>query len=743
MSKNKRQIKETIIIADKTSSNQVTLTPENSKLNSGSPVMRLAFFAIALLSLIILPLISYNAGISGDEEKHYAQAGKVYNYFVSDGKDTTALSDEKYKLNYYGQSFDLFTYLIIKTFNIEKIYEARHVMNGIVGALAIICSGLLARLLFGNLAGIITMLLLFFSPGFLGHAMNNPLDIPFAFGYIFTLLQLVRFLKRLPVIDYWIAFLITLGIAFTISIRIGGLLLIPYIFMFSGLYMLLIRMPWKNFSAPWMKLAGKGLLVLAAISVAAYFLSILPWPYALQKPLKNPFDAMKMMSNISVALRVMFEGKIIWSDSLPSSYIPKSMIISIPLMVIGGFVLGLSGFRLKSNAFWIFLLFFVVVFPIAYIIYKESNVYGAWRHLLFVYPPMVVLAGYGMKSILDLSGNKYFKAGITLLFIAAMIKPAAHIFRNYPNHYIYFNELVGGVKKAYKKYETDYYMVSLKPGTEWIKENILDKPDADPSSPIRIISNAPSDIMNYYFRDYKDKIRMPYTRYYDRGLYDWDYAIFFCNYIDPYQIAHNIWPPKNTIHTVTLDGVKICAIVKRENRDDFNGFQLLNSAIRTRSNEELNESIRLMESAIKYDKHNEISYLNLAQAYILSEQFETARKKLNELLSIYPNYEKAVNLLGYSFLNEGELSQDREKIERAISLFNETIRINHKFSGAYHNLGIAFLVKGDDETAFRYFQKSIEHNPVAKDSYLMMAVIIEKRGDPQQARQIREYASRL
>jgi tetratricopeptide (TPR) repeat protein len=720
--------------------------PEGTILSLKSinaPLARLFFLIIALASLIILPVISFNAGISGDEEKHYNQAEKVYNYFITDGKDTSCLTDEKFKLNYYGQSFDLFTFVVIKKLNIEKIYEARHVMNGALGAFAILCSGLLARALLGNTAGIITMLLMLFSPGFMGHAMNNPLDIPFAFGYIFTLLHLVRFLKRLPVINYGIAFLIVLGIAFTISIRIGGLILIPYIFMFSGLYLLFFQLPWKNFSKQWYRLAGKGILVLTVISILSFILSLLPWPYALQSPLKNPIEAMKIMENITVALRVMFDGKIIWSDNLPASYIPKSIILSIPLMVMAGFLAALFLIRKNRNAFWIFFLFFVVVFPVVYIIYKESNVYGAWRHLLFIYPPMVVMAGLGMQSILDLSGNKYVKSAIVLLFIATIIKPASHIIRNYPNHYIYFNEFAGGVKKAYKKYETDYYMVSLKQGTEWLIQNVIENSGADSLNPILIASNAPTDIMNYYFRDYMDKVRLPYTRYYDRGVHNWDYAVYFCNYIDPYQINHNIWPPKNTIFSVTIDGVKICAVVKRENKDDYAGFVLFDQSLKTRSSIKLDESIQLMESALEYDKYNEITYLNIAQAYILKEDFETARKKLNILLSFYPNYEKALNLIGYSYLNEGEIKQDKSKIERAISLFNETIRINYKFAGAYHNLGLASLIKGDDTEAFRYFQSSIDHNPNARDSYLMMANILEKRGDAQQARNIRDYASRL
>lgn len=704
---------------------------------------RLIFSLLALIILIIIPLISYNAGISGDEEKHYMQAEKVYKYFSTDGKDVSSLTDEKYKLNYYGQSFDLFTYAVIKAFKAEKIYEIRHVLNGILGALGILCAGLLARLIAGNLAGIITLILLGFSPGYLGHAMNNPLDIPFALGYIFTMLQLVRFLKRLPEINYVIALLLSLGIAFTISIRIGGLVLIPYIFMFSGLYILFSPLPWRVFSKPWFRLAVKGITVLSMVSVLSYFLSILPWPYALQNPLKNPFDALKMMSNISVSLRVMFEGKVIWSDNLPPSYIPKSILISIPLIVLGGILAVLFFIRRNRNAFWLFLLLFITVFPVVYIIYKESNVYGAWRHLLFIYPAMTVLAGTGLAYLLDFAPGRYLKTGILVLLLAGLIHPVSHIFRNYPNQYIYFNELAGGVKKAYKKYETDYYMISLKQGTDWIKSNILEKIDSQTSLPVRIVSNAPADIMKYYFRNFKEIVELPYTRYYDRGLYDWDYAVFFCNYIDPYQISHGVWPPKNTIYTVEVDGVKIGAVVKRVTKDDFKGYEMLSDAIKTRDSDKLDKSVELLENAINLDKYNEISYLNLAQAYIMREEFDLARKKLSILLGFYPNYEKALNMIGYSFMNEAEITGDPGKLERAITIFNDVIRINFKFAGAYHNLGLANVIKGNDEEAFKNFQLAIDNNPNSKESYYMIANLFEKRGDPVKAKQIREYASRL
>ena len=45
------------------------------------PLFRLAFFITALAIFIIVPILSLDAGLSGDDEKHYNHAVKVYRYF--------------------------------------------------------------------------------------------------------------------------------------------------------------------------------------------------------------------------------------------------------------------------------------------------------------------------------------------------------------------------------------------------------------------------------------------------------------------------------------------------------------------------------------------------------------------------------------------------------------------------------------------------------------------------------------
>ena len=90
------------------------------------------FICIAAILLIVMPLMSRNAGNSGDEDKFQIPQGQfVMDYYASDGQDTTCLKDvvnlngkeQSWNLKYYGCSFDVVTEWINRTFGIEDIAE--------------------------------------------------------------------------------------------------------------------------------------------------------------------------------------------------------------------------------------------------------------------------------------------------------------------------------------------------------------------------------------------------------------------------------------------------------------------------------------------------------------------------------------------------------------------------------------------------------------------------------------------
>src|SRR5664280_2174061 len=60
--------------------------------------------------LVLMLLLSKNAGITCDEVLHYNHSVSVYNYFATHGEDQSALNTPVTNLKYYGQSYDCLLY---------------------------------------------------------------------------------------------------------------------------------------------------------------------------------------------------------------------------------------------------------------------------------------------------------------------------------------------------------------------------------------------------------------------------------------------------------------------------------------------------------------------------------------------------------------------------------------------------------------------------------------------------------
>lgn len=689
------------------------------------------FYALAGILLILMPILSLKSGISGDEETyHYPHGKNVFNYYATLGKDTTCLHYEKSVLHMYGPVFDVITVAVIKILKPDDEYMVRHILNSITGWAAIFFAGLIAVMIGGWRAGIITLLFMFLSPRFLGHSFNNPKDIPFAAAYIFTVYAIIRFLKYYPAKIYRNGWLIALGIGLTIGVRVGGILLAIYFILFTGLFYIFTT----NYKQ-WLKKENlqrfwRMFLIAIAISIVGYIIGIILWPYAHRAPLKNTIEAMKFMEQYATSLRQIFEGKVIWSDNVPKYYLPKYILITIPEYIILGFLSFFILYRQlkKEDITWYFILLFVSIFPVAYIIYKGSNVYGGWRHVLFIFPGIAIIASLGINNLINRFQLKYIRLFIIGVVVFLMLLPLRHIIANHPHEYIYYNALSGGVKKAYGKYEMDYFYHTLRAGSEWLIKNRIDTTKIPDGKKIIVASNL-SINTSYYFRRYRNKVKIIYIRYYERGNKDWDYAIIANSYINPFQLKRRIWPPANTIHTIKVDGKPVCAILKRNDRNDLRAYQLM-------SQEKPQEAIKYYKAAIKNDPKYEHQYLNLAKTYLEIGEYDNAIKAASECLKLYPNYDRALSIIGMAYLNKNEL-------ENAFQVFKRNMKLNPKNVTSYYYSGLIYAQTSDYETALKYLDNAIKINARYKPSYYLVARIYELQGQKEKAKQFIEYANSL
>ena len=348
--------------------------------------------------------------------------------------------------------------------------------------------------------------------------------------------------------------------------------------------------------------------------------------------------------------------------------------------------------------------------------------------MLFIFPGIAVIAALGVNNLINLFNNKYIQWATAVVIVFLMILPLRHIIASHPYEYIYYNNLSGGVKKAYGKYEMDYFYHTLREGSEWLIENKINKMDIPKGKKIIVASNLSINTA-YYFRHLKDKVKIIYIRYYERGNKDWDFAILANSYINPYQLKRHIWPPANTIKTFTIDKVPVCAILERKNRNDLRGYELLTEG-------DYPLAIEYFKQAVKDDKNYEMEYLNMAKAYLDMGDNNHAIQTATECMKLYPNYDRALNIIGMAYMNKNEL-------ENAFQVFKQNMKYNPKNVVSYYYIGLIYAQTDDYETALKYLDDGIKINARYKPNYFLAARIYELQGRKEDAERIINYVNSL
>lgn len=652
-------------------------------------ILKYIFFIFSASLLILMLLMSRNAGISCDEVLHYEHSVAVCDFFSTHGKDTSALHTPETNLKYYGQSYDNITTMLIRWLDIDDVYKFRHLMSAAAGWAAVMITALFAVWLSGYGTAVLVLLLFAVSPVFLGHSMNNLKDIPFALSYIAGIFFSLRIVR--PDNDGYSplnVFLLIMAIAFAISLRAGGLILICYLFLFFFLAEL-----YKYFNRKIFSISGVlwKLILLVLISFAAFFLGILLWPYALHGPFRNVAESYHIMAHYPLTFRQLFEGTAQWSDLMPWYFIPKSMLITIPLIVLTGFFTFFifAGRIYRSGKLFVTGLTLVtLLFPLVFVIIIKSNVYSSWRQFLFLYPVIVLLSATGLNCLFVVVKNRLLRIAIISAIIITSVHPALYMIRNHPYEYIYFNQLVGGLKGAYGDYETDYYYTAQTEASAWLidylKNNNID------SAVIKATFSV-----EWPFRDYPE-YRTSYLRFEDRSMHNWDYAIITNRYIPPIHFKNGRWPSSASIFNIYADSVPVCTVLKRRTKADYLGYQALIS-------KKYDKAVKYFEEAVKINDEDEMIFYNFARALNETGQSVKADSLLAVALEINPGFEP---VLMYS----GDIAVERDERESALDYYEKLIKVNMKQYEAYIKLA-RLLEENDRMEARRLLRACLRINP--------------------------------
>lgn len=680
---------------------------ENNWQDGNHPMYRFAFFVMFLISVFAMPILSQDYGSTWDEKAHNEYSQLAYNYLTSFGSDTAALAESTSSADYirqayrfYGEQMNTIAAFAYNWFG-TGIYETRHFINSIYGLIGLIFTALLAFELAGWRAAFLAISFMLFNPGWLAHSMNNPTDIPFATGFAFAGYYMIKVMRSLPKPKFRDLFWLSFGIGIGIASRVGAFLLVAYFGLFLAIYALdKIRLKQAKFGdlfVPFLK-------IFLTVALIGYLLGISLWPYALNNPFKHPAQAyIKASENAFYTNNVeLFEGKRMYMiTDAPWYYVFKFLGIGNPLYLVIGViasVLLVLGLKKKIGFGNWAMLTFMLFFPILYAEYSNLNYYNGWRHYLFLLPFAVVLAATTFDFLL--SQKKVISLAVAFILSALFIKPAAWVIQNHPNQYVYFNELVGGLKGAYGVYETDYYSNSCRAAAEWIANQ-------HPNDTLLVAINNETTTAAYWAHQINPRIQFSWTRETEEQKQKWDYLILTTRTFSKNELQNGSFPPKGTVHTITADGVPLAAIVKRENYYMPLGYDALDKA-------NFDSSVYYFKQAVNYAPFDEEAWRMLGFSLLNTAQMDSAELMLKKAIEIYPENFTAYSNLGLVYFNKKEF-------KKATEAFAMSTKYKENVTESWYYSALAYLNLSDYQNAIKQLEMAKKHNASIPEVYYYLA----------------------
>ncbi len=471
-----------------------------------------AYDAASLILLVAASLVASltfdHYGVTWDEGRQYTYGELVLEYYLSGLSDLRAL--EYRNLHLYGAGFDLPAALWVRLVPLE-IFQARHLLNVLVGLLGVVGAWKVGRVLGGPRTAFVAALLLLVTPRWWGHGFNNPKDIPFAAAHVWAVYYLVCFVRELPHPRRSIAVRLGIAAGLCLAVRVGGLLVIGYLL--AALFVHLARLGWR--SRHWSPLwRGVRELIpgLGLVLAVAWPLMLLFWPWAQRGPVTRPFAALAEVSRFQEDFEAvtLFAGRNVDITALPPTYTPHWLAITLPepILLLLLFGAGLGVWRLTRTATAAepslaapVILIGAALFPLLYFAVRGSVLYDGMRHSLFVVPPLVCLAASTFDWMLATLARRSRAYAIGLaaaggLYLASHLTLLAQL---HPLEQVYFNQLVGGLPGAYGRYETDYWGTSYREAVAELTRYLEAEAGGSPPATYRVaVCSSPLSSVTFF-----------------------------------------------------------------------------------------------------------------------------------------------------------------------------------------------------------------------------------------------------
>jgi hypothetical protein len=321
-------------------------------------------------------------------------------------------------------------------------------MAGVVG-LYFVCKFLSGDWKYGALASFF----LYLSPRFFAEGHYNNKDMV---AMTLVILCIATGIKMIESKRFSHAVLFAFVAALATNVRITALFMVGLLGLLY-IFNLTIKKDW-NLKNLWV-----GLTAVVSFLLISYLIT----PAAWHEPLNYIAYVIGRSSNFSDWPGVVyFQGYV--RRPVPSSYIPTMIAITTPVLILILILLGhmtaiaewIRGVIRKKSTKVIPYSLICIIFIWTFLLYaliRRPILYNSWRHLYFLYGPMLILAVGAVRFLVERAEGKIKIVVVSAVAIQLLVC-AILIGISHPFQYVYFNPLAG--KDPAQNYEFDYWNVS-------------------------------------------------------------------------------------------------------------------------------------------------------------------------------------------------------------------------------------------------------------------------------------------
>lgn len=424
-------------------------------------------------------------GITNDEPVQHAYGQLLLDFYRSGFEMVEVFGFRNLYL--YGGFFDMLAAWLQPYAGNLSVWDLRHLLSALFGLAGLVATWKLARLLAGDRAALLALVLLWLTGAWSGAIFHHTKDIPFAACMTWSLYYIVRIVPALPRVPPSLAIRLGVAIGCTFGLRVGA------VFAVATLGLTILAAAWLS-SPTWrerLRFVLKACwslwpAVLIAVALTAFF-----WPWVVMGP-DHLFKALNTFSHFAFDLDTVIAGQVIPIDQTPRYYLPLYLLVRLPELSLVGLAcaagFGLRAILSRHALLWpaardLVPLTVAALLPLTLAMLTKPPLYNGIRHFLFIVPPLSVLAALGLCALWSrLRYSPRLRRLLVLGAVLLLIPPLQSQIRLHPYQYLQYNLLVGGLRGADQNWETDYWSTSLREAAKLLRARLATEKDFEKRS---------------------------------------------------------------------------------------------------------------------------------------------------------------------------------------------------------------------------------------------------------------------